>query len=694
MHKRSHAPIFGLTLLWILFFLPNSFAQYGPQAEILPHSAWVLDFPGPFREHSPPESDPRDFMGRVCMHTAGFHSDEWAAADYIAPVEDVTVTITQGRRKGEQVITDEGGYYHFRNVAGDALYLRVEREYLEPKEVIVYRSRPTVLQEIEPNRVFDAQWHERKRPNNAPGIILVGIRWPDAVHSILETEPMPHDLMFIVGIGGNPEGYRGLPARAGGFYAPHIVAVTTHPEEKNRIKDRILFHELSHARQHAVAILHAGNSHGDWNIDWRNSPEGESYAEAVKRDLQEIPSNELIGWLDQEGNHHSVSLLEGAAEFCAIYWALLDGRIGAWLAADEITRGGGIRVRAPNRYKWAEKHLNKKLGDTPVLDNPVLIPDKNLAAVIREELGLASGEPITQLDMLLLKKLDAFNRQIANLTGIEHASYLQVLVLSYNQIRDITPLTHLKGLSQLHLNGIRISDIRALSGLTTLWSLYLSSNQISDITPLAHLKKLVHLGLNNNRISDITPLAKLTYVEYLSVENNQIRDVRPLAELTNLKELKLYGNPIKDREPLLALLRKNPDVKIYLKEGGEPLPVTLSHFRAELTDAGVLIKWATESELDNAGFYIYRSETKAGEFKIVNPRLIQGAGTTSQRNTYTWTDTTAKPNTVYYYRIEDVSHAGDRKQLATVRLRGLVSASGKLRTQWSRLKANRSVAAR
>ena len=116
------------------------------------------------------------------------------------------------------------------------------------------------------------------------------------------------------------------------------------------------------------------------------------------------------------------------------------------------------------------------------------------------------------------------------------------------------------------------------------------------------------------------------------------------------------------------------------------MPVTLSHFRAEHTNAGVVLKWTTQSEVDNAGFYILRSETKDGEFAVVNPAMIQGAGTTGERNEYTWTDTTAKPNTVYYYQIEDVSHAGDRKKLATVRLKGLVSASGKLTTRWADLK--------
>ena len=188
------------------------------------------------------------------------------------------------------------------------------------------------------------------------------------------------------------------------------------------------------------------------------------------------------------------------------------------------------------------------------------------------------------------------------------------------------------------------------------------------------------------KISDISPLRGLTNLHSLNLAFNKISDVRPITGLTKLEELHLHGNPIKNREPLLVMLRRNPDLKIYLKEGGDPLPVSLSHFRAELADAGVIIKWTTESELDNAGFNILRSETKDGEFKIVNPALIQGAGTTSERHTYTWTDTTPKPNVVYYYRIEDVSHAGVRKGLATVRMRGYVSASGKLTTKWGDLK--------
>ena len=119
---------------------------------------------------------------------------------------------------------------------------------------------------------------------------------------------------------------------------------------------------------------------------------------------------------------------------------------------------------------------------------------------------------------------------------------------------------------------------------------------------------------------------------------------------------------------------------------GLVLPVELSFFRPTLEDGVVTIRWTTESELDNAGFNIYRSEERNGEFKQVNSDLIEGAGTTGERSTYSWVDQTAKPGVIYYYQIEDVSFAGDRQPLAITKLKGLISAKNKLTTTWSELK--------
>ena len=120
---------------------------------------------------------------------------------------------------------------------------------------------------------------------------------------------------------------------------------------------------------------------------------------------------------------------------------------------------------------------------------------------------------------------------------------------------------------------------------------------------------------------------------------------------------------------------------------GQPLPVALSFFRPTLEDGKVVIRWTTESELDNAGFNILRSDSRNGEFEQVNERLIQGNGTTAERSTYKWVDTTAKPGVVYYYQIEDVSFAGERETLTTTKLKGLISAKNKLATTWSELKS-------
>ena len=122
---------------------------------------------------------------------------------------------------------------------------------------------------------------------------------------------------------------------------------------------------------------------------------------------------------------------------------------------------------------------------------------------------------------------------------------------------------------------------------------------------------------------------------------------------------------------------------------GKPLPVELSQFSAKIVKNEVVINWTTESELNNAGFNIYRSTSRTKDFQRINTKLIQGAGTTGERNTYQFIDKTAKPDVAYYYRIEDVELSGTRGILTTYRLRGVIAPDGKRITTWGTLKDNR-----
>ncbi len=126
-------------------------------------------------------------------------------------------------------------------------------------------------------------------------------------------------------------------------------------------------------------------------------------------------------------------------------------------------------------------------------------------------------------------------------------------------------------------------------------------------------------------------------------------------------------------------------------DAGGPLPVELSHFRPARDKAtgAVVITWSTQSELNNAGFFIKRSQQRDGDFKVINPTMIAGAGTTSEKQSYTYTDTTAQPNVVYYYQIQDVSLDGNRQTLTRgTRLKGHIGAAGKATTTWGDLKTS------
>ena len=127
-------------------------------------------------------------------------------------------------------------------------------------------------------------------------------------------------------------------------------------------------------------------------------------------------------------------------------------------------------------------------------------------------------------------------------------------------------------------------------------------------------------------------------------------------------------------------------------DAGGALPVELSAFNAgrDRVTGAVVITWSTQSELNNAGFFIKRSQQQKGKFVVVNPTMIAGAGTTAEKQSYTFTDATADPNVIYYYQIEDVSLDGNRQTLTRAhRLKGHIGAAGKATMTWGELKSSR-----
>ncbi len=185
----------------------------------------------------------------------------------------------------------------------------------------------------------------------------------------------------------------------------------------------------------------------------------------------------------------------------------------------------------------------------------VAIPDANLRAAIEAKLDKARGAPITKDEMATLTRLEAWNANIRNLTGLEFATSLIELDLGSNSISDVSVLSSVTSLRILNLNSNSISDVSGLSGLTRLEQLYLSNNSISDVSVLSGLTRLKTLKLSNNNISDVSALSGLTRLIELSLYSNSISDVSVLSGLTRLEILNLNSNSISDVSGLSGLTR-------------------------------------------------------------------------------------------------------------------------------------------
>jgi|GEM_PF-1336769 len=214
-------------------------------------------------------------------------------------------------------------------------------------------------------------------------------------------------------------------------------------------------------------------------------------------------------------------------------------------------------------------------SSSPVLaEEPVHFNDANLKAAVEAALGKTDPTPS---DMLTLASLDASERGVVDLTGLEYATNLRSLNLWWNwavslsplagltnlhwlglagnQIGDLSPLAALMNLEWLDLGYNQISDLSPLAGLTSISFLSLDSNHVSDLSPLAGLTNLQELDLSENQVSDLSPLYGLVSLRRLAVRYNHISDLSVLAGLANLNRLDLHGNQITDMSPLIGLMQ-------------------------------------------------------------------------------------------------------------------------------------------
>ncbi len=108
-------------------------------------------------------------------------------------------------------------------------------------------------------------------------------------------------------------------------------------------------------------------------------------------------------------------------------------------------------------------------------------------------------------------------------------------------------------------------------------------------------------------------------------------------------------------------------IRIMGTEGA--LPVELSSFSAKSESRSVVLDWLTESESDNLGFILERSDDNNSWQTIASHQThpaLQGQGNTSDRTDYSFTDKMVEPDKTYYYRLSDISTKGETSALSSV----------------------------
>ena len=378
--------------------------------------------------------------------------------------------------------------------------------------------------------------------------------------------------------------------------------------------DHFLVTLAAHELYHSFGLHHPLNAHDDYFYFTRCAAEWFNVHPAFNRSKTLVNHNSTVEMLpptlaaspnvirlrfkvaDPDGIRHIHLNKNEPGDTFLLDCTALDGKNSSTVefVTDYLSpKTDSVRLSVMDVHGNIEESQSYPINITTLLPRPkvVSIPDPVLAELIQREIGNSiTTHTILKLDVLFANGFISNHKEVTDLTGLEHAHYLQRLYLrgdwvsdfsvlaklsklrslSVSRLSDVSALPRLPNLRELNitnssvsaaaiatqytsrfpnlkflsLSGNNISDVSALSGLPQLNSLSLNDNNISDISTLSELTELNTLNLINNNISDVSALSGLTKLEWLRLRGNNISDISTLSELPQLAELDVRGSPL------------------------------------------------------------------------------------------------------------------------------------------------------
>ena len=97
------------------------------------------------------------------------------------------------------------------------------------------------------------------------------------------------------------------------------------------------------------------------------------------------------------------------------------------------------------------------------------------------------------------------------------------------------------------------------------------------------------------------------------------------------------------------------------------LPVELSLFTATTTSSdNVILKWRTETETDNVGFSIYKSDEEDGIYTEI--AFVKGSSNSGMPNDYQFIDKSVEAGKTYFYYLEDIDITGEKSKSGIIKV--------------------------